>query len=102
MAIIDIKKEHSLSKEEARLNAENIANELKKKIPLKHSWQSPDELHFSAQGAKGVIFVHETWMQIKIDLPPLLSFFKKTIETAVHQYMNSLPNKKEISLGECE
>jgi putative polyhydroxyalkanoate system protein len=90
MAIIDIKKEHTYSKEQAHKTAESIAVELNKQIPLKHGWKN-NELHFEAKGAKGVIYVHDTWLQIKINLPPLLSFFKSAIENAIHKYLNSMP-----------
>jgi putative polyhydroxyalkanoate system protein len=97
MAIIDIKKEHTFSKDQARKFAESIAQDLKKQIPLKHGWQN-DELHFEAKGAKGIISVHDTWLQIKINLPPLLSFFKSAIESGIHKHLNSMPKSLPLEM----
>ena len=94
MATIDIKKQHHLSKDDARSKAEEIANDMKERLSLTWAWTG-DSLHFEAggvaKGTKGVVSVTESEIRVEVDLPFLLRVLKGTVESKIHEKLDLIP-----------
>jgi putative polyhydroxyalkanoate system protein len=89
MATIDVRRTHSLSKEEAKKRAEELAAAMKEKLELDWHWDG-DRIVFeaprgAAKGTKGSVAVSDTEVRVQIDLPLLLRMLKGTVEAKVHE-----------------
>jgi len=89
MATIDITRNHSLAKDAARSQAEELAKTLESKFNLAWKWVG-DVIHFEApsgpaKGTKGEVHVSDSAVRVAIDLPFLLKAFKSTIEEKVNE-----------------
>ncbi|WP_437734931.1 polyhydroxyalkanoic acid system family protein [Sorangium sp. So ce1335] len=96
MATIDIRRQHSLTKEEARTRAETLARGMEDKLGVQWRWDG-DLIRFeapggAAKGTKGLVRVEASAVQVEIDLPFLLKAMKGTIESKVSE-------KLEAALG---
>jgi putative polyhydroxyalkanoate system protein len=94
MATIDITRGHSLSKDEAKKRAEDLAKSLEQKLDLKWRWEG-DSIRFDApsgvaKGTKGEVAVSETNVRVTIDLPFLLKMMKGTVESKVNEKLQAL------------
>ena len=94
MATIDITKGHSLSKDEAKKRAEDLARSLEQKLDLKWRWEG-DSIRFDApsgvaKGTKGEVAVSDKDVRVTIDLPFLLKMMKGTVESKVHEKLAKL------------
>ena len=94
MATIDITRAHSLSKDEAKKRAEELAKGLEQKLDLKWRWEG-DSIRFDApsgvaKGTKGEVTVNEKNVRVTIDLPFLLKMMKGTVESKVNEKLNAL------------
>ena len=94
MSTIDITREHSLAKDEARKRAEELATSLQTKFNLVWRWEG-DAIHFDApsgpaKGTKGEVLVNEKNVRVQIDLPFLLRMLKGTVENKVHEKLKQL------------
>lgn len=89
MATIDIAKSHSLSLEDAKKKAEDLARGMESKLGLTWKW-SGDTINFeapsgAAKGTKGTVAVTSNEVKVAIDLPFMLKMMKGTIEEKVRE-----------------
>jgi putative polyhydroxyalkanoate system protein len=94
MATIDVKRSHSLSKDEAKKRAEDLARSMQEKFNLDWKW-SGDTIVFdapkgAAKGTKGSVAVSDKDVHVQIDLPFLLRAIKGTVESKVNEKLNAL------------
>jgi putative polyhydroxyalkanoate system protein len=94
MATIDMKRSHSLSKDEAKKRAEDLARSMQEKFNLTWKWQG-DSIVFdapsgAAKGTKGEVSVTDKEVRVQIDLPFLLRVMKGTVESKVNEKLNAL------------
>jgi putative polyhydroxyalkanoate system protein len=94
MSTIDITREHSLSKDEAKKRAEELAKSLQSRFSLDWRWEG-DAIRFDAptgpaKGTKGEVSVSDKSVRVQIDLPFLLKMVKGTVETKVHEKLKQL------------
>ena len=94
MATIDISRAHTLSKDDAKKKAEELANGMKEKLGLDWKWAG-DNIEFKAEsgaakGAKGEVRVSDKDVRVLVDLPFMLRVMKGTIEEKITQKLTSL------------
>ena len=94
MATIDIRREHALSKEEARERAEKMAKGMEEKLGIRWKWAG-DNIEFdvpsgAAKGATGKVSVEPKSLRVEIDLPFLLRAMKGTVESKVKERLDKL------------
>jgi putative polyhydroxyalkanoate system protein len=94
MATIDVRRAHSLSKEEARKRAEDFARNMEQRFELQWRWEG-DRIVFdaprgAAKGTKGSVDVSDKEVRVQIDLPFLLRMLKGTVESKVHEKLDKL------------
>lgn len=97
MATIDIRRQHSLDKEEAKKRAEELARSMEDKIGIRWRWEG-DLIRFdapsgAAKGTTGVVRVEPASVQVEIDLPFLLRAMKGMVESKVNEKLDSLISK---------
>jgi putative polyhydroxyalkanoate system protein len=93
MATIDIRKQHTLSKDEARQRAEELARGMEQKLGIRWKWVG-DVIDFdvpsgAAKGATGKMSVEASAVRVEIDLPFLLRAMKGTIESKVNEKLQA-------------
>jgi putative polyhydroxyalkanoate system protein len=89
MATIDVRRTHTLPKDEARKRAEDLAVSMKQKMDLDWHWDG-DRILFeaargTAKGTRGSVEVSDTEVRVQIDLPLLMRMLKGTVESKVHE-----------------
>jgi len=89
MATIDVSRTHTLSKDEARARAEDLAKSMQQKLDLEWHWEG-DRIVFqaprgAAKGTKGSVEVTDKDVRVQIDLPLLLRMVKSTVESKVNE-----------------
>jgi putative polyhydroxyalkanoate system protein len=94
MATIDVRRAHTLSKEEARKRAEDFARNMEQRFELQWRWEG-DRIVFdaprgAAKGTKGSVDVSDKDVRVQIDLPFLLRMLKGTVESKVHEKLDKL------------
>lgn len=94
MATIDIRRAHTLDKEEAKKRAEALAKGMEDKLGIRWRWEG-DKIKFdapsgTAKGATGTVHVDPSDVRVEIDLPFLLRAIKGTIESKVNQKLDDL------------
>jgi putative polyhydroxyalkanoate system protein len=94
MATIDVRRAHTLSKEEARKRAEDFARNMEQRFDLQWRWEG-DRIVFdaprgAAKGTKGSVDVSDKDVRVQIDLPFLLRMLKGTVESKVHEKLDKL------------
>jgi putative polyhydroxyalkanoate system protein len=94
MATIDVRRNHSLPKEEARKRAEALAKSMEQRFELEWQWQG-DRIVFqaprgSAKGTKGTVDVTDNEVRVQIDLPFLMRVFKGAVENKVNEKLGEL------------
>jgi len=94
MATIDVRRSHSLPKEEAKKRAEDLARSMQQKLELDWRWEG-DRIVFeaprgAAKGTKGTVEVSGTDVRVQIDLPFLLRVLKNTVEAKVNEKLAQL------------
>lgn len=92
MATIDVHRTHTLSKDEARRRAEDLAKSMQQKLDLEWRWEG-DRILFeaprgAAKGTKGSVHVTEKDVRVQIDLPLLLRMLKGTVESKVNEKLS--------------
>ncbi|AUX20234.1 polyhydroxyalkanoic acid synthase [Sorangium cellulosum] len=97
MATIDIRRQHSLDKEEAKKRAEQLAQGMEDKLGITWRWDG-DLIRFeapggAAKGTKGVVRVEASAVQVEIDLPFLLKAMKGMVESKVNDKLDSVLGK---------
>ena len=94
MATIDVRRGHTLPKEEAKKRAELLAKGMEAKFSLVWKWDG-DSIRFDApsgpaKGTKGEVSVNEQEVRVQIDLPFLLKMMKGTVESRVTEELQKL------------
>jgi putative polyhydroxyalkanoate system protein len=97
MATIDIRRSHTLDKEEAKRRAEQLANGLQEKLGIRWHWEG-DKIRFdapsgAAKGASGIVSVDGSAVRVEVDLPFLLRAVKGTVESKINQKLDDLISK---------
>ncbi|MGA7120269.1 MAG: polyhydroxyalkanoic acid system family protein [Polyangiaceae bacterium] len=94
MATIDVRRNHTLSKEEARKRAEALATSMQTRFDLDWRWDG-DRIVFeaprgAAKGTKGSVEVSDREVRVQIDLPLLLRVMKGTVESKVQEKLGQV------------
>jgi putative polyhydroxyalkanoate system protein len=94
MAIIDVRRNHSLPKDEAKKRAEDLARSMQQKLELEWRWEG-DRIVFeaprgAAKGTKGSVEVTGSDVRVQIDLPFLMRVLKGTVEAKVNEKLAQL------------
>jgi putative polyhydroxyalkanoate system protein len=94
MATIDITRAHSLTKEDAKKRAEELAKGMEEKLSIVWRWDG-DTIRFdaprgAAKGTKGEVSVTDKDVRVAIDLPFMLKVMKGTIESKVNEKLNQV------------
>ena len=97
MATIDIRRAHTLDKDEAKRRAEALAKGMEDKLGIRWQWDG-DRIRFdapggAAKGATGTVSVEPTNIRVEVDLPFLLRAIKGTIEGKINQKIDDLLGK---------
>lgn len=97
MATIDIRRQHTLDKEEAKKRAEELARGMEEKLGITWRWEG-DLIRFeapsgTAKGTKGVVRVEASAVQVEIDLPFLLKAMKGMVESKVNEKLDAVLGK---------
>lgn len=94
MATIDITRNHTLSIEDAKKKAEDLARGMEQKFGITWKWDG-DTIRFdapsgAAKGTKGEVAVDDKIVRVAIDLPFMLRVMKGTIEDKVKEKLGAL------------
>lgn len=94
MATIDVRRAHTLTKDEARKRAEDFARTMQQRFELDWRWEG-DRIVFdaprgAAKGTKGSVDVGDKDVRVQIDLPFLLRMLKGTVESKVNEKLDKL------------
>jgi putative polyhydroxyalkanoate system protein len=94
MATIDITRAHSLSLDDAKKKAEELAKGMADKFGIQWKWEG-DTIRFdapsgAAKGTKGEVAVSDKSVRVAIDLPLMLRVMKGTIEEKVNEKLKAI------------
>jgi putative polyhydroxyalkanoate system protein len=94
MATIDIRRTHTLAKDEAKKRAEELARGMEAKLDLKWRWDG-DHIRFeapsgAAKGTTGTVEVTDSMVRVQIDLPFLLRVLKGKVESKVNEKLDQV------------
>ena len=94
MATIDISRNHTLSLDDAKKKAEDLAQGMADKFGISWKWDGNtirfDASSGAAKGTKGEVAVSDKTVRVAIDLPFLLRVMKGTIEDKVNEKLNAI------------
>ena len=86
MSFIDIKRTHSLTPEQARQFANDLAVDLAEEFSIEYGWED-EVLYFERPGVHGQIDVDEKHIHIQAKLGFLLVFLKPRIEEEIESVL---------------
>lgn len=89
LAMIDIRRKHSLSREQARARADELASNIKNSFELDYHWEG-ESLYFERTGVDGVLEVLDAEIRITIQLSWLMRPIKGRLEEEIRRYMDVL------------
>jgi len=97
MATIDIRRPHSLSQDEAKKRAEDLARGMEDKLGIRWKWEG-DKIKFdapsgAAKGAAGTVSVESSAVRVEVDLPFLLKAVKGTVESKINEKLDQVLGK---------
>lgn len=97
MATIDIRRQHTLSKDDAKKRAEELAKGMEDKLGIRWRWEG-DVITFdapsgAAKGATGKVTVDASSVRVEVDLPFLLRAMKGMVESRVREKLDVLIGK---------
>jgi putative polyhydroxyalkanoate system protein len=97
MATIDIRRSHTLDKEEAKRRSEQLAKGMEHRLGIRWHWEG-DRIRFdapsgAAKGATGTVSVDASAIRVEIDLPFLLRAIKGSIESKVNEKLDEAIGK---------
>lgn len=92
MATIDIRRNHTLGIDSAKLKAEELANGMKDKLGIAWKWDG-NNIKFDApsgmaKGANGTVTVDASSIRVEIDLPFMLRPMKGMVESKVNEKLD--------------
>ncbi len=91
MAAIDITRNHTLGKEDAKKRASDMLDKMKDKMGIKGTWAG--DVFTVTAPATGTFKVTDTNVRIELDLPFLLKAMKGTIEEKVRESLEKALTK---------
>jgi putative polyhydroxyalkanoate system protein len=94
MATIDIRRTHTLAKDEAKKRAEELAKGMESKLALQWRWEG-DHIRFEApsgpaKGTTGTVEVTDSSVRVQIDLPFMLRLLKGKVESKVNEKLSQV------------
>lgn len=94
MATIDIRRTHTLAKDEAKKRAEELARGMERKLDLQWRWDG-DHIRFEApkgpaKGTTGTVEVTDSSVRVQIDLPFMLRVLKGKVESKVNEKLSQV------------
>jgi putative polyhydroxyalkanoate system protein len=94
MATIDIRRTHTLAKDEAKKRAEELAKAMETKLDLQWRWEG-DHIRFEAprgpaKGTSGTVEVTDSSVRVQIDLPFMLRVLKGKVESKVNEKLSQV------------
>ncbi|AKT38056.1 polyhydroxyalkanoic acid system family protein [Chondromyces crocatus] len=94
MATIDIRRQHTLSKDDAKARAEQLIRGMEEKLGIRWKWAG-ENIEFeapegAAKGAKGKVTLSASEIRVEIDLPFLLRPMKGMVESKVNERLDKL------------
>jgi putative polyhydroxyalkanoate system protein len=89
MSEINIRRRHSLTRQEARRLAEDMAGRLSQRFELAYQWDG-DALHFQRDGVHGALTVAHGEIHIRARLGFLLSLAKAQIEDEIASSLDEM------------
>lgn len=89
MSHIVIHRDHSLTLDEARQAAENLAAQLAERYEFSHYWQN-NTLHFERSGVSGQIALEPEKLRIDVRLGFLLVPLRSKLEREIHSYLDEM------------
>jgi putative polyhydroxyalkanoate system protein len=97
MATIDIRRSHTLDKEEAKRRAEALARSMEDKLGIRWRWEG-DRIRFdapsgAAKGTSGTVYVEPADVRVEVDLPFLLRAIKGKVETKITEQLDEALGK---------
>jgi putative polyhydroxyalkanoate system protein len=103
MATIDIRRPHTLEKEEAKRRSEALARSMEDKLGIRWRWEG-DKIRFetpsgAAKGTNGTVHVDPNDVRVEIDLPFLLRAIKGSVESKINQQLDEVLGKVEAPPG---
>lgn len=94
MATIDITRAHSLSLDEAKKKAEDLAKSMADRLGMDWKWEG-NSIRFNAssgaaKGTSGEVAVTEKSVRVAVDLPFMLRVMKGTIEDKIKEKLDAI------------
>ena len=94
MATIDMSRKHSLSREDTRSRAEDLARSMEEKLGIRWHWEG-DAIRFdtpggAAKGTTGQVIVTANEVRVQIDLPLWLRALKGMVEGKVKERLEAV------------
>ncbi len=84
---IDIRKQHSMSLEDAQQVADDLAAELARKFSIDYGWDG-DTIVFERAGVDGEIDVDGHCVHVRAELSFVLSFLEPLVEREINRYLD--------------
>jgi putative polyhydroxyalkanoate system protein len=94
MATIDMRRKHTMTREQTRAKAEELAKGMVEKLGIRWRWEG-DAIKFdtpsgAAKGVTGEVAVSDTEVRVQIDLPFLLRAIKGVVEGKVKEKLDQI------------
>lgn len=94
MATIDMRRKHSMTREQTRAKAEELARSMEEKLGIRWRWEG-ESIKFdtpagAAKGTSGEVAVSDSEVRVLIDLPLLLRAIKGMVEGKVKEKLDTI------------
>ncbi|MBI5538389.1 MAG: polyhydroxyalkanoic acid system family protein [Deltaproteobacteria bacterium] len=94
MATIDMRRKHTMNREQTREKAEELARGMQEKLGIRWQWEG-DAIRFDtpggvAKGTTGQVTVTASEVRVEIDLPFLLRALKGMVEGKVKEKLDAI------------
>jgi putative polyhydroxyalkanoate system protein len=92
MATIDLRRKHTMTRDQTRAKAEELARGMEEKLGIRWRWEG-DSIRFDtpagvAKGTSGQVDVSDAEVRVQIDLPFLLRAIKGMVEGKVKERLD--------------
>ncbi len=87
MAGFSISRSYTMSKDEVRVAAEELAREMQKQYGVRHRWNG-DTAKFRGSGVDGTLSIDDDVISLKISLGFLAAAFEQPLRRAVNEYLD--------------
>jgi putative polyhydroxyalkanoate system protein len=94
MATIDMRRKHTMTRDQTRAKAEELAKGMVEKLGIRWRWEG-DSIKFDtpagvAKGTTGEVSVSDSEVRVQIDLPLLLRAIKGMVEGKVKEKLDQI------------